>query len=920
MAIAILLVVPAFAQGQESDAGTKKKEEMTDTAKPPAAKSNEAANRVAPPSRNWTSQLFKDFAGDQKELWTSPKDLRFSDSAWLVPLSGVTAGLFVTDADFSRHEVSGNLKTQSRYTSISNYAAFGMAGGAGAMWLLSYANHNSQWRETGFLAGEAAINSLVMTETFKYSLGRERPFQGDGSGNFFQRGTSFPSEHSAAVWSIASVIAHEYPGPLTKILAYGAAGLVSYSRVKGHQHFLSDAMVGALIGEFTAYKVYSRHHDPELGGATWQSLSEQVREMAEHPNAASLGSPYVPLDSWIYSAFDRLAGMGYLSTGIVGMRPWTRLECKRLLNEAEDLIGSDDRPAPGSQELVDALEKEFRFESESLEKGSNRSLHLESVYTRTTGIAGSPLTNGFFFGQTLLNDFGRPFSEGFNQVIGSSAWASEGPLAVYVRGEYQYAPSIPALPLGARQFIASPSVNGFPLPPDISTESVSQFQLLDAYVSLTLKNWQLSFGKQSLSWGPSVGGAMMFSNNASPLTMFRVNRVSPFEIPLVSSLLGPMRTEFFVGRLTGHQFIFGQNTGFVGQWGTDLNDQPFIVGEKLNFKPTRNFEFGVSFTQITGGTGQPFTFHQFLLSTFFGPLTGTTHGLPGTSTDAGDARSGVDFTYKVPGLRNWLTFYGEAFTEDEYSPLGYPRKSAYQGGIYLPRIPGVPKLDLRVEGGSTEPADFGTCVGCFYFNGRFRNAYTNDGNLMGSWLGRAGQGEQVWSTYWLSSRNTIQFHARHQKAVANFVPDGGTVNDVGISANIWLTPNVRVSGLVQYEKWNYPILAAEPQTNVTSSFGITFTPGGRHYEPWEPRNEVYIKWSRSRRERSDPDRNQTGTQSSRTTRKKRGVLPAGFRRCASSGYLPESFLFLEAEDFSLAGSRCGFAGWDLSGLSHTQAL
>jgi len=66
------------------------------------------------------------------------------------------------------------------------------------------AKHNEHWSETGFLAGEAAVDSLVMVEGLKYSLGRERPFQGDGSGPFFQSGgTSFPSEHAAAAWSVA---------------------------------------------------------------------------------------------------------------------------------------------------------------------------------------------------------------------------------------------------------------------------------------------------------------------------------------------------------------------------------------------------------------------------------------------------------------------------------------------------------------------------------------------------------------------------------------------------------------------------------------------------------------------------------------------------------------------------------------------
>src|SRR5258708_14951874 len=39
------------------------------------------------------------FFRDQQEIWTSPARLRFSDTDWLVPVSGITAGLFVTDRD-----------------------------------------------------------------------------------------------------------------------------------------------------------------------------------------------------------------------------------------------------------------------------------------------------------------------------------------------------------------------------------------------------------------------------------------------------------------------------------------------------------------------------------------------------------------------------------------------------------------------------------------------------------------------------------------------------------------------------------------------------------------------------------------------------------------------------------------------------
>ncbi|MGC0772495.1 MAG: hypothetical protein WB543_06125, partial [Candidatus Acidiferrum sp.] len=155
-----------------------------------------------PPSRG-VKGLGKEFLQDQKQIWTSPAKIRLTDIQWLLPMSGITAGLFVTDSDYSKH-LSNSPSTISRYKNLSNAGIGALVGGAGGMWLLGHVKHNEHWSETGFLAGEAALNSLVAVESFKYSLRRGRPYQGDGTGPFFQSGgTSFPSEHAAAAWSVA---------------------------------------------------------------------------------------------------------------------------------------------------------------------------------------------------------------------------------------------------------------------------------------------------------------------------------------------------------------------------------------------------------------------------------------------------------------------------------------------------------------------------------------------------------------------------------------------------------------------------------------------------------------------------------------------------------------------------------------------
>ncbi len=340
--------------------------------------------------------LGTNFLQDQKQIWTSPTRLRFSDTEWLVPLAGVSAGLLVTDHDVSS-SLSHDPKTISHYNTISNAGIGALVGGAAGMWLLSYPSHNEHWRETGLLAGQAALNSLVVVEAFKYSLGRERPLQGGGSGDFFQGGTSFPSEHAAAAWAVAGVIGHEYPGPVPKLLAYGLASLVSYSRIRAQQHFPADVFVGSIVGSLIAQEVYSRHHDPGLGGDTWRSIGDVFR--GDGSSVQNQGSPYVPLDSWIYPALDRLTGYGLIYSGFAAMRPWTRRECARLLSEAQDHLDdagdANTNANDDAMKIVSELEREFRPEVEGSSDRDSGAFRVESLYSRTEYISGTPLQRRF---------------------------------------------------------------------------------------------------------------------------------------------------------------------------------------------------------------------------------------------------------------------------------------------------------------------------------------------------------------------------------------------------------------------------------------------------------------------------------------------------------------------------------------------
>jgi Capsule assembly protein Wzi/PAP2 superfamily len=765
---------------------------------------------------------------DQKNFWSTPFRMTDADLQWTVPLAFAGAALVASDTAIEKH-VPTTPTTVSHAVTASNAGLGAMAGIGGGMFVLGHFAHNDQERETGLLSGEAGIDAFLDAEVFKYAFGRERPFSGSGKGHFFQGGTSFPSEHASISWAIASVIAHEYPGPLTQMLAYGAAGAVSAARLVGHQHFASDVILGSALGWYIGrqtFRSHSHYSDAEI--AKWGTFSKGDEDTAH--DARNMGSPYVPLDSWVYPALDRLTALGYIHSGFADMRPWTRLECARQVKEAGDRIADDETPENEAERLYQALQKEFGREVILLGGGDNGELRLESAYTRSTEIAGKPLTDGDHFGQTIINDYGRPEQQGFNNVSGLSGWATYGPFAVYARGEYQHSPSAPALPLSARDAISQADFSHigslptpFPVPPDTPTSAFNQGRFLDTYVALNLSNWQLSYGNQSLWWGPSQGGPMMFSDNAAPIRMFRLNRVTPFRLPSFLGVLGPMRVEAFIGQYSGYEFVFAPS-GLVGQYGQSLNPQPIVHGERISFKPTSNLEIGLSRTTDYGGPGYPLTLHTFLRSLFSAGNT-----LAGNPNKPGARRSGMDFSYRIPGLRNGMTFYAEGLAEhNEITPILGPDVAAWLAGIYVPRLPRIPKLDFRVEGGYTDPPYSGTDVafGAFYWDAAWITGFQNAKHLMGSWMGRQGQGAQAWTTYWFSPRNKLQFGFRHQKVSAQFIPNGGTLADANVRAEFWPRSSFSISAFAQYERWDFPVIASTRQSNVTSSLQLTFWPKG----------------------------------------------------------------------------------------------
>jgi hypothetical protein len=763
-------------------------------------------------SRTGLVSLPRNLLQDQQAFFTQPFHATAQQWELSVPLGLVATVLVASDTAAEAH-VTSNATTVSHAKTFSNVGTGLMLGASGGMYLWGKLQKNEGLRETGFLSGEAAIDAYGDTLLIKAIAGRDRPFTGNGRGDFFNGGQSFPSEHAAVSWAVASVIAHEYPGPMTKLFSYGLAGAVSVARVEAHQHFMSDAAIGSALGWYIGRQVYRARSSPaEIDPRTWGRF-ERDEHSERVEQTSGMGSSYVPLGSWVYEAFDRLAAMGYMPMSSAVVRPWARLSCAQMLADAEVAAQNFGEPGPIAGELMAELGKEFEHESGLIEGATNRQAMLENLYTRFTGISGTPLRDSFHFAQTLADDYGRPYGKGANEIAGFTTRSEAGPLAVYLQGEYQYASAIAPYNAAAQQAIAA--FDGLPYGWATRSGTTSRVRTIEAYAAVNMNNWQLSFGQQALWWGPSRSTSLMLSTNAEALPMLRLARVEPLTLPAGLSWLGPVHFDSFFAREGGIHYVrLGNAMVLHGDATHGLDPPPYMWGLSVSFKPTENFEFGFGHTVIFAGYGRPLNLETFL-HTF--SLLGNDQAV-----DPGKRTTEFNFSYHIPGLRRWLVLYSEAFAYDNPVEGNFKSRYAWDPGIYLPQLPGVRRMDLRLEGVYTNLPGL-TDQAYFYGNAHYAQGYTSYGQILGSWVGRQGSGESASSSYWFSARSKATVSYRRMVADKAYL-QGGHLQDFSGSLSWMLRPDIEFSASSQYESWQFPLLDLGSRTNVSTTFGVRFFP------------------------------------------------------------------------------------------------
>ncbi len=542
--------------------------------------------------------------------------------------------------------------------------------------------------------------------------------------------------------------------------------------------------------------------------------------LAPSVDSDRVGSTNVPMDSWIYPALERLGSMGLIPSQSVAIRPWTRQECRRQVKQAEDILfgfGSLDTPVDDNtrneaQRLLPDLEQELS------EPDGTETAVLEAAYARVGTIAGPALTDGFHFGQTWWNDFGRPLGRGNSAIVGYAARAIAGRFFLYDRQELQTDPGLPAVTPAMAAFFNQIDnvpfiIPAAPVVPPAATitpaPAVSAYvrqRPLDLYAGVAFAGTSLSFGKQEIYWGPTTMGPLSFSSNAEPTYNLRLVSTRPHPFPIFPEL-GSYRFDLVFGKLSGHHYPA----------------RPYFNGQKLDLTFGNYLEMSVTRWSILWGVGHPMTLGSLKNNLFSSNSTGATFGY-GDRSDPGDRKSAFDFRLHVPGVSNYVTVYADSYADDELNPLDAPRRVVWNPGIYIARLPRLTHADFRFEMASSEELSQDEGGTRFFINNQYRDGNTNKGFLLGDAVGRDARSFEGRLGYWFSGRTRVEASYRQTKGSGLFLPGGSTISDGFVNASYAFSRDWSAQVFGQYERFLVPSYMPGSQHNGSARLQITWTP------------------------------------------------------------------------------------------------
>jgi membrane-associated phospholipid phosphatase len=219
----------------------------------------------------------RDFLKDAGQIWSYPVHIKGRDVLPLTLLATTVAILIPND-----EKVYGNFRDyRDRHGWVGDVSPvlgqMGFIGAGGVMGVflgVGLLGKNPKATETALLAGSAVLQCFLVNQVAQGLSGRQVPKWEDGVDHwagpsaFFARHKNgegrhygaFPSGHTATAFCLATVMDMQYGERIwVPIAAYTVATGVGLAMMMQGEHWLSDVVVGAVIGNVISRMVVNNH-------------------------------------------------------------------------------------------------------------------------------------------------------------------------------------------------------------------------------------------------------------------------------------------------------------------------------------------------------------------------------------------------------------------------------------------------------------------------------------------------------------------------------------------------------------------------------------------------------------------------------------------------------------------------------------
>lgn len=210
---------------------------------------------------------FNTFKNDSKNLTKAPLDWNAGDLSILGLTTLFTYATMHIDKSAKDWTLKNNKFRNSLIPELGRYwgepiTTVGLASGFYLQGLISDNNPN---KKLGFEIAESAIYTSAVTVFLKFAFGRERPRHNNEPFSFHPfsfKGDDFlslSSGHTALAFSLSTVISKNSDSDAIKIISFIPAVLTGFSRVYQNHHWVSDVILGGIIGVVIADFVTDQH-------------------------------------------------------------------------------------------------------------------------------------------------------------------------------------------------------------------------------------------------------------------------------------------------------------------------------------------------------------------------------------------------------------------------------------------------------------------------------------------------------------------------------------------------------------------------------------------------------------------------------------------------------------------------------------